>query len=331
MSEVLVDTEDTEFGDAFGDDEPEDNAGKETKDGKETDGADGRTSQDADAKAGQGQGSDEGKGKEGLITPESKPDSESKSGDDDKAKPSTDKDQEIDWKAKHDEAEKRFKDNQAAYTKSQQEKAELKKRLEELEAKQSEAAKSSSPESSAGSGPEEMPDDVKTFLADFPEAQNAIIHLAKGLASKEIKAFQESLGDIESLKNVKAIQDEVHRERWERAVVNGFIDREGNYVEGVPDYYRIAAPSNKEYWDWYSSKGYGACDPLDAIARLNEWKTIKEENRIAAETAERDRQAAEKAAKAQEVMKAGLPSSQRKPASQAKPDPNDFDGGFNDD
>ena len=327
MSEVLVDTEDTEFGDAFGDDESEDDAGKETKDGKETGNADG-SEPDADTKAGQGQGqgqgTDEGKGQEGLLAPteqEAKPEPEKK----------PEKEPEVDWKAKHDEAEKRFKDNQAAYTKSQQEKAELKKRLEELEAKQAEAAKSQKSEADTIPATEEMPEDVKSFLEDFPEAQKAILHLAKGLASKEIKAFQDSLGDIESLKNVKAIQDEVHRERWERAVVNGFIDKDGNYVEGVSDYYRIAAPNNKEYWDWYSSKGYGACDPLDAIARLNEWKTIKEESRIATETAERDRQAAEKAAKAQEVMKAGLPSSQRKPASQGKPDPNDFDGGFNDD
>ncbi len=321
---MLVEKEDKEFGDAFGD-EPEDNDDKEKIDGEKTNdatNADGQGTGTEGSDAGQGTSSEEGVQNE-VESEDKKPD-----------EPPSDrtKESEPDWKVKAEaseakaaDLEKRVKDNQAAFTKSQQELADLKKRLDDLNAKLEDKDKSQ-----AQAVADVVPDNVKAFFDDYEGSQDAINFLAQSLAEKKIKEFRESLGDLDELKKVKEIQDAVRAEKWERSVVNGFINADGNYIPGVRDFYRIAAPSNKKYWDWYGKKGYGPCDPGDAIARLNEYQMIEEEERLTSETAERDREAAEKAAKAQEVLKASLPSSQRQPRAPAKPDENDFEGGFND-
>lgn len=329
---MRVEDEDLEFGDAFGD-EPED--GKKVKNGeKETDvtpdGSEGNADegQEPGGTPNDGQGQDAGDVQGQVVQPDEADKTQPDDGSSDKHG-KKDESSEPDWKtkaqeaeAKRLEAEKRAKDNQAAYTKNQQELAALKKQMEELSAKLETVGKQPDPEP-------QMPDEVREWIEDNPGSQKAIEHLSELLAEKKLKALQESLGDLDRLNQIPSLQEQMNQERWERAVVFGFIDPEGNYVQGVQDYYRIAAPSNKKYWDWYEKKGYGPCDPADAISRLNEWRAIEEEHRIAADTAEQDRIAAEKAAKAQEVLKAGIQSS-RKPVAPAKPDPNDFDGGFND-
>ena len=98
----------------------------------------------------------------------------------------------------------------------------------------------------------EPPEDVLNFYEDFPEAKQALDH--------ELNRRLAGVGEALAI------------DRWERAVVSGFTDKNGNYVEGVADYRRIAAPNHKEYWDWYASKGYGPCEPATAIARLKEWQ-----------------------------------------------------------
>lgn len=323
---MLMEKEDKEFGDAFSD-EPEGQDNKEKNDGEKTN--------DATNADGQGTGAEDAQGADAEQKPveEGLPDEvESKDKKSDETLPDKPKETEPDWKVKAETAEakaadleKRVKDNQAAFTKSQQELADLKKRLDDLNAKLEEKDKSQ-----VQAAADVVPDNVKAFFDDYEGSQDAINFLAQSLAEKKIKEFRESLGDLDELKKVKEIQDAVKAEKWERSVVNGFIDSDGNYIAGVPDFYRIVAPSNKEYWDWYEKKGYGLCEPADAIARLNEWKMTKEEQRLIAETTERDRAAAEKATKAQEVLKASLPSSQRQPKAPVKPDENDFEGGFND-
>ena len=227
----------------------------------------------------------------------------------------------VDWKAKAEAAEKRVADNQAAFTKSQQELASERKQREELQA-QIDAAKKP-----AETAEPELPDEVKSFFNDFPEAKTAIEHLADSLAAKRVK---EALGGVD-LTQLRTAQEQNAVASWERQVVNGYFDESGNYVEGVPDYYRIAAPGNKEYWDWYHGKGYGPCSPPEAVTRLKEWKTEKEVGRITVETAEKDRLAKEKADNLKKVTSGGLPASQRRPAAAPAADENDFEGGFDED
>jgi hypothetical protein len=226
----------------------------------------------------------------------------------------------VDWKAKAEETEKRAKDNQAAFTKSQQELAETRKKLEETEGKLKPAG---------AQEPEEFqyPDEVAQFFNDFPEAKAAVGIEAERIAAKKIK---ELFGDIDAGK-LKTVQDTTFALQWENTVTRGYYDEQGNYVPGVQDYYEITAQSNKPYWDWYASKGYAGCDPVTAIARLKEWKTLKEVERVASEAGKGDQAAKDRAKQIERAASGSLPSSQRRVSGEpSKKDENDFDGGFDD-
>ena len=208
------------------------------------------------------------------------------------------------WKDKALRDEKRARDNQAEYTKGQQ-------KIRELEDKLKQVAPESDQEP-------EWPEEVQEYLTDFPEAKTAMRAMAEHTARK-IAAEQ-----------VRPIEQQFHVMHWERAVTSGTYDQDGKFVPGVPEYYELAAPGNKNYWAWYEKRGYGPCDPVTAISRLNEYKREHVEKVAGEQAGEKDKENRDRAARTKEVLSGGLPASQRRVAPSRPKDDGSFSDGFND-
>jgi hypothetical protein len=151
--------------------------------------------------------------------------------------------------------EKQRDDNKAWATKLAQENAELKKGKD------------------AGAGQEEaLPEKVKEFYADYPEAREAV-------AFEAARLLQEKLGgvDLNQLAQVsQSLAGEVAQQRFDAAVITGFDDGTGNWVDGHPDAPRIFR--TQEFKDFVTEKKLEldkVTSPADAIKILTDFKAAK--------------------------------------------------------
>jgi hypothetical protein len=151
--------------------------------------------------------------------------------------------------------QKQRDDNKAWATKLSQELAELKKG-----------------NAGAGSGQEDLPEKVKEFYADYPEAREAV-------AFEAARLLQEKLGgvDLNQLAQVsQSLAGEVAQQRFDAAVITGFDDGTGNWVDGHPDAPRIFR--TQEFKDFVTEKKLEldkVTSPADAIKILTDFKAAK--------------------------------------------------------
>lgn len=118
----------------------------------------------------------------------------------------------------------------------------------------------------------EIPDDVKQYLSDYPEAQKAIDFFANQLLKK-------TLGDLkpaEIQQTLSGLQDQLAQANFEKSIISGFRSSSGKWIDGHPDAYKIMA--TEDYGKWFQGElgrdpnlG-GISDPAGAIDVLNRYK-----------------------------------------------------------
>jgi len=119
---------------------------------------------------------------------------------------------------------------------------------------------------------DEVPDEVKGFYADYPEAQNAILYEAGKLVKKQFG----NLDPADVQKTVSGLQDTVSQNNFERAVVVGVIGQTGEWIPGHPDAYQVMA--NARYKTWFEAEQKvnptlaAINDPARAIDLLTRFK-----------------------------------------------------------
>ena len=210
-------TDDEEFDEAFVDEPPE---------------------KKADEKADEKGSGEDDKSKEAKTEEEAKAEAEAKAKEeadekgDDKKPPVTK--EEVDW-------EKRFKDTQGAFTKSQQELAEIKKTVDDLKATDDKGKEKK---------PDELPEAVKEFLDDYPELKDYIDHKFTGSATEDDAATKEELDKLRA---------EIGQSNYDTALIGGFIGEDNAFVKGHPDAWEIMA--TPEYTDFHK-EATKAKDPL---------------------------------------------------------------------
>ncbi len=233
-------------------------------------------------------------------------------------------DGEIDWKAPDavEKARKVVEDNKSWTTKVTQENAELKARLKALE-DEAEKAKAQKPaEKTETAQTPDVPEEVKSFLDDYPELKPTVDYLAGQM-------LKDALGGID-LKQFAELrqrdQDQIGQLLWERHVTNGFIDEDGTVIEGHPDMPQIVR--TKVYHDWIKEKKYDKdeVDPKTAIARLTEYK----EQVLKKSASVHDDKVKTDAEKINATM-SGSVKSGPSPRAPAKKDAGSFSEGFKDD
>ena len=127
---------------------------------------------------------------------------------------------------------------------------------------------------------DKIPDEVKGFYADYPEAKNAILYEAGQLVKKQFG----DLDPAEVQKAVAGLQDTVSQNNFERAVVVGVVSQTGEWIPGHPDAYQVMAGA--PYRTWFENERKinptldDINDPVRAIDLLTRFK--KETARAAA-------------------------------------------------
>ena len=127
---------------------------------------------------------------------------------------------------------------------------------------------------------DEVPDQVKGFYADYPEAKNAILYEAGQLVKKQFG----NLDPADVQKTVERLQNTMAQNNFERAVVVGMMGQTGEWISGHPDAYQVMAGA--PYKTWFEAERkinptlYEINDPAWAIYILTRFK--KETARAAA-------------------------------------------------
>jgi len=107
------------------------------------------------------------------------------------------------------------------------------------------------PAKKAGDEPpatDEVPDEVKGFYADYPEAKNAILYEAGKLVKKQFG----NLDPADVQKTVSDLQDTIGQNNFERAVVVGVVSQTGEWIPGHSDAYQVMA--NARYKTWFENE-----------------------------------------------------------------------------
>lgn len=143
------------------------------------------------------------------------------------------------------------------------ENAELKARMEALEASLSKQPGEKKTEQTDAKEDEGMPEELQALYEDFPTLRQAVQYEADRLVRQAVT------GGI----NPADLQDKLNVLEFTNAVCFGFVDEAGKFVDGVPDAVKIT--SSKDYWDWFKEKGYQPGPPEHAIKILNEYKVEK--------------------------------------------------------
>ena len=118
---------------------------------------------------------------------------------------------------------------------------------------------------------DDMPEEIKSYLEDYPEAKKAFEHLAKKMMG--------GLNPEEIQKVVTGMQEQLGQANFEKAVVTGFMADGGQWKDGQPDAYKIMA--TKDYQDWFTAELVrdptlnNISDPGAAIDVLTRYKTKK--------------------------------------------------------
>jgi len=119
---------------------------------------------------------------------------------------------------------------------------------------------------------EEVPDEVKGFYADYPEAKNAILYEAGQLVKKQFG----NLDPTEVQKTVASLQDTIGQSNFERAVVVGVMGQTGEWIPGHPDAYQVMASASYKTWFEAEQKVNPTLaainDPARAIGLLTRFK-----------------------------------------------------------
>jgi hypothetical protein len=267
--------------------------------------------------AGQGNGIDDGSpgdGKVGKPAESKDPPSSDVAGDEEAAI--------VDW-------QKRANDNQAAFTRSQQELASIRAELDKLRAEASKGRESpaTSPpsgeavvngaEGTPGSGEEDL--NIQAIYDEYPEYVAVIRKEAERIAQAKVSEF---LGGV-NLDSVKSLSDEIGLLNYKTAIASGVFLDDGSFVEGHPDAVRIMHDSNKDFWKWYESKGYGQGSPLEIINRITEYK----EGALSGAAKRHDEQVRANGGITSKTVAGGLPVSAARPPS-GKKDSGSFEDGY---
>jgi len=133
----------------------------------------------------------------------------------------------------------------------------------------------------ADQGDDDLPEEIKSYFADYPEAKKAFEYLAKkqlgGMDAEEIKT------------TVTSMQGQINQVNFEKAVVTGFMGEDNKWVDGHPDAYKIM--STEDYGVYFAAElkkdaSLGnISDPSEAIAVLTRYKTAKAKSGAAAHDA----------------------------------------------
>lgn len=190
-------------------------------------------------------------------TAEDKTDAEPDETDDPKAPKDSPKPEEHDY-------EKRFKDTQSALTKTQQENADMSKRLKTLEEKGSEDddGKKADP-----------PESLKELEQDDPELLAAIKYTAEQIAG-------DSETDGKLKEEVSELREELGQARFNAAVIGGYVDPESKkYIAGHHDAFEVMATDQFEkFYNEEKSKDPALQEehmhPSTAISLINRFKEV---------------------------------------------------------
>jgi len=200
---------------------------------------------------------------------------------------------------------KQLEDTKRWGTESATKVAELTRRLE--------AAEKKTPEKVVE---EEIPADIKAFYEDYPEFKKAVdfevSQRLKGMAPGTPKE------DV-----LAPIQAEIGQLRFERAVVNGVVDKDGSFVDGHPDAMKIVL--TKEFKTWADKeKATEISDPIEAIKAISRFK----ETKVKEATKEHDKKAEKEAEERKKAAAASISSTKGGSRGGGTPDKQDYDSAF---
>jgi hypothetical protein len=156
---------------------------------------------------------------------------------------------------------KRLQDTQKWGHEVSQELAKLKKELEDFKTTVAAEAKKKEIEI--------VPENVKTFYEDYPDFADAVQYEAKKLLSN-------TLGDVD-IKQVSGMVQQAEAQReFERRVMYGSVDGEGNLIDGHPDAYRVMISPDFKAWVDDQAKTnpnlLDVDDPVKAIGIISRFK-----------------------------------------------------------
>ncbi|MEM5787463.1 MAG: hypothetical protein AAGU11_09110 [Syntrophobacteraceae bacterium] len=114
-----------------------------------------------------------------------------------------------------------------------------------------------------------LPDDLKGYVEDYPEA----LTLAEKVAEHRIKQM---FGGGDPKEFITSVNQELGQVRFEAAVMRGGLDKDGNWVDGHPDLYKIVVGPHKDEYARYCQEEKidpnTVTDPIDAIKILAGFK-----------------------------------------------------------
>jgi|GEM_PF-6095560 len=118
----------------------------------------------------------------------------------------------------------------------------------------------------------EMPDDLKKFLDDYPEMESAVNFFAE-------RIVKERFGDFDPAKTGQSISElsgQMDQFRFERAVMGGFRDATGQWINGHPDAYEVmATPAFQRFYQAEVQRNpvlLQLSDPAQSISLLTRYK-----------------------------------------------------------
>ncbi len=200
---------------------------------------------------------------------------------------------------------KQLEDTKRWGTESATKVAELTKRLETAEKK--------SPEKVVE---EEIPADIKAFYEDYPEFKKAVDFEV----DRRTKGMTPGTPKEDVLAPVMA---EIGQLRFERAVVNGVVDKDGNFIDGHPDAMRIVL--TKEFKSWAEKeKVTEISDPIEAIKAISRFK----ETKVREATREHDKKVGKEAEERKQAASASISSTKGGSRGSGSVDKQDYDAGW---
>lgn len=162
-----------------------------------------------------------------------------------------------------EQTNKRLEDTQKWATGLATENSQLKKEREDL--KKTSALKD---EPKPDEKLDEIPDDIKAFYEDYPEAQAAITYEAQKL----VKSMFADLDPGQVQKELTDIKSAVGQSDFNTAVIIGLRGEDGNFVEGHPDAIKVmSGPKFKTYMDDNPHLG-NITNPIEAIKAISAFK-----------------------------------------------------------
>ena len=139
---------------------------------------------------------------------------------------------------------------------------------------------------------EAIPDDIKEFLDDYPEAKPAIQHFAKQLLKQELA----TLGLSELPADLASVKETIAQSNFQMQVIAGIPGDDGKWIAGHPDAIQVMATSEfKAFWEAETKvnpaiPGYGAKEAIEFLSRFKRekarWAAGKHDNRRQDQTVE---------------------------------------------